>query len=118
MNKTLLGKSGEDMATKFLYAKGHEILARGYRCKTGEIDIISRYGDTIHFVEVKTRTGIEYGFPKESVTKEKLKHIKNTAEFFIKDFEEKIKSCPCCIPEYKYTIDVIEVLVNHIEGVE
>ena len=117
MNNKLLGQSGEDMAVKYLYAKGHEILARGFKAKTGEIDIISRELDTIHFVEVKTRTSLEYGLPREAVTPEKLKHIKNTAQLYIRKMNEEIKHRSSYLPGYKYSIDVVEVLINHIEGV-
>jgi len=50
-----LGEAGEDLAAQYLRAEGLRILVRNYRCVTGEIDIIALDGDTLVFVEVKTR---------------------------------------------------------------
>ncbi len=117
MDKIALGKSGEFMASSYLQAKGHEILERGYRTKVGEIDIISLHEGTIHFVEVKTRSDTIFGLPREAVTAEKIKHITNTAEIYIKNLNHNLKNCGCCNFDFNYSIDVIEVMVNHIEGV-
>ena len=56
-----LGKMGEDLACAELGRRGYAVLARGYRTKYGEIDIVARDGETTVFVEVKTRAGDEYG---------------------------------------------------------
>ncbi|MDO4505721.1 MAG: YraN family protein [Spirochaetales bacterium] len=48
------GNAGEDKAVSFLVSRGYEILARNYRIRTGEIDIVASQGDTIVFVEVKS----------------------------------------------------------------
>ncbi len=118
MNKKLFGKAGEKMAANYLISRGHRILEQGYRSKTGEIDIISIEGERVHFIEVKTRSSIKYGMPKEAVTADKLRHIKNTAEVYIKALKGHHANCECCMPDFSYSIDVIEILVNHIEGVE
>ena len=56
-----LGKTGEDLACAELTRRGYAILARRYRTRRGEIDIIARDGPTIVFVEVKAREGHEFG---------------------------------------------------------
>src|SRR5207248_1437808 len=66
--RVLFGKSGEDLACGELERRGYAIIARRYRCRSGELDIVARDGPTIVFVEVKTRESREYGEAAESVT--------------------------------------------------
>ncbi len=63
-----LGKSGEDLAVRELERRGYAILARRYRRRHGELDIVARDGQTVVFVEVKTREGCEYGAGAEAIT--------------------------------------------------
>lgn len=78
-----LGKQGEDIAAEYLRSKGFQIEARNYRQKSGEIDIICRDGDTLVFVEVKTRKDSEFGHPTESVTSRKQQQISRTALLYL-----------------------------------
>jgi putative endonuclease len=59
----LLGRSGEDRAAKHLASRGYTILERNYTAPQGELDLIALDGDTLVFVEVKTRTSSAYGAP-------------------------------------------------------
>ena len=62
-----LGRCGEDFAVRLLELDGYEILARNFRCKEGEIDIVaSRCGD-LAFTEVKTRRTAAFGRPSEAL---------------------------------------------------
>jgi putative endonuclease len=70
-----LGESGEEIACRELAARGYAILARRYRTRHGEIDIIARDGDTIVFVEVKLKTTGEFGGAAESVTPWKQRRV-------------------------------------------
>ncbi len=63
-----LGKSGEDLAVAELERRGYAILARRYRTRHGEIDVVARDGETTVFVEVKARTTGEFGTAAEAVT--------------------------------------------------
>jgi putative endonuclease len=65
------GKTGEDMAVVELERRGYAILARRYRTRCGEIDIVARDGDTTVFVEVKARATGEFGTAAEAVTRRK-----------------------------------------------
>jgi putative endonuclease len=69
------GKLGEDLATVELWHQGYVILARRYRTRYGEIDIVAQDGPTIVFVEVKTRRSDRYGTAAESVTPWKQRRI-------------------------------------------
>lgn len=108
------GKTGEDIATKYLEQIGYEIIQRNFECKIGEIDIIAKDKEEIVFVEVKTRASALYGLPKEAVDQTKKKHIYKSAEFYI-----YIRH----LENYPVRIDVIEVYkkqgkfkVNHIKN--
>ena len=63
-----LGKRGEDIAARFLLEKGLALIARNFRDKFGEIDIIAKDRETLVFVEVKTRRSHRFGLPQEAVT--------------------------------------------------
>jgi putative endonuclease len=69
------GKLGEDIATADLWHKGYAILARRYRTRFGEIDIVAQDGPTIVFVEVKARRSDRFGSAAESVTPWKQRRI-------------------------------------------
>jgi putative endonuclease len=80
-----LGRLGEEEAARFLEARGFRIIERGFRAMRGEIDIIAWDGETLVFVEVKTRTGPECGPPEEAVTPSKQRQIRRIAEAFLYD---------------------------------
>jgi putative endonuclease len=82
--KQKLGEMGEKTAVQFLRRKGYRIIARNFSCRLGEIDIIARREKTTVFVEVKTRSSRAFGLPQESITKEKIKHLRRCAQFYIK----------------------------------
>ena len=81
-NKSI-GSYGERISENFLISKGHKILTKNFRCRSGEIDIISSHNNYICFTEVKTRYNYSFGIPCESVTPTKIKKIRNTAKFYI-----------------------------------
>jgi putative endonuclease len=73
------GKSGEDRAADELERRGYAILARRYRTKHGEIDIVARDGETTVFVEVKARATAEFGTAAEAVTRDKQRQVVSMA---------------------------------------
>lgn len=70
-----LGKTGEDLAVGELTAEGYAIVARRYRTRFGEIDIIARDGETMVFVEVRRKSGLGCGAAAESVTRDKQRRV-------------------------------------------
>ncbi len=79
-----LGRRGEDLAHRYLRSKGLTILSRNYRPGGGdsEIDIVARHGETLVFVEVKSRSSAEHGSPDRAIDTEKQKHIVRAARAF------------------------------------
>jgi putative endonuclease len=73
--RQILGKTGEDLAVRELERRGYAILARRYRTRFGEIDIVARDGETLVFVEVKARRTARCGTAAESVTRWKQRRI-------------------------------------------
>lgn len=69
------GDRGENIACRFLSAKGYGIVATNWRCRQGEIDVVARDGTTIVFVEVKTRRGLEAGEALVSITPAKRRRL-------------------------------------------
>ena len=69
-NKSL-GDQGEEIAVNELEKQGYTIVDRNFRKKYGEIDIIAKKGDTVTFVEVKTRVNTSMGLPREAVNLKK-----------------------------------------------
>jgi putative endonuclease len=69
--RSILGRSGERRAEKYLRRQGYRLVARNYRCPIGELDLIFLDGKTVVFVEVKTRTGAEHADPQDAVNRGK-----------------------------------------------
>jgi putative endonuclease len=111
-NKTIIGNNGEDIAKIFLINIGYRIIELKYRSNFGEIDIIAQKSFTIIFIEVKLRSNLNYGYPREAVTKRKRQKLYKTALYFISNNYDI--NC-------NYRFDVIEVYksedkytINHI----
>jgi len=110
------GNEGENLAATFLEQKGYQILERQYRCSFGEIDLICRLGDEVVFVEVKSRHTHEYGYPEESVTATKRRHLLSVSE-------EYLESHHLC--ESPWRVDVIAIefdqdpaKISHFEAID
>jgi putative endonuclease len=89
-----VGKIGEELAVELLRRKGYQIIARNYRRKWCEVDVIARYPGkknifrkskerTLVFVEVKTRVGERFGSPEESIDWKKRKQLVRSAEAYV-----------------------------------
>lgn len=82
MNKTSIGKYGEDLACEYLKKRGYKIIERNFRIRGGEIDIIAIDNDTLAYVEVKTRSSHQFGRPEESVTSNKIRFLERASKFY------------------------------------
>lgn len=88
-----LGPRGELAAAAYLRSKGHRIIARNYRCRVGEIDIVSTDRDVVVFCEVKTRASDAKGRPFESVTRKKQRTLRRCAEHFLLGEFHELRTC-------------------------
>ncbi|MCF6460560.1 YraN family protein [Clostridium sp. Cult3] len=107
------GFQGENIAIKYLISNGYNILDRNYRTNIGEIDIIAIKSNILTFIEVKTRTSVDYGYPYEAVNFRKQDKIIKTSFVYIKQKN---------LFDYQVRYDIIEVFlskkskINHIEN--
>jgi putative endonuclease len=88
-----LGKTGEDLACAELETRGYAIVARRYRVRDGELDIVARDGPTLVFVEVKARGSREFGDAAEAVTARKRRRLARLAVDFVA--RHRLEGCPC-----------------------
>jgi putative endonuclease len=94
------GLEGEDLACRHLAAQGYAILARNFRCRSGEVDVVARDGAVTVFVEVKHRRGSGHGAGHESVTFGKRRRIVRAARIF---------ACARGLSESPLRFDVISI---------
>jgi putative endonuclease len=78
-----LGKAGENLACQELERRGYAIIARGWRQRAGEIDIIARHGRILVFVEVKARAGRAFGEAAEAVSRRKRRRLVQLARMYL-----------------------------------
>ena len=95
----LLGAWGEALAAEYLRKKRYEIVACGWRCKFGEIDLIVKNRKYLAFVEVKLRKSDRFASAMEHVDRRKQDRIRMTASLYLSQNETKLQ------PRF----DVIEV---------
>lgn len=98
-HKQHIGRQGENIASNFLRKLGHKIIGRNYRTKCGEIDIIARDKETLVFVEVKTRSDVEMGYPELNITPSKLQNFRSSVQIYV---SENNVTCG-------YSLDVLSV---------
>jgi putative endonuclease len=82
MKRQSTGALGEKLARDFLKKKGYSILETNYRCREGEIDIVARQKNCLVFIEVRTKSNLEFGTPEESMTATKMLHLKRAAQHY------------------------------------
>jgi putative endonuclease len=92
-SRVALGKIGEDLACRELERRGYAILARRYRRRGGELDIVARDGPAIVFVEVKARESLDYGAGGEAVTALKRRRMAAVAMDYLA--RHRLTERPC-----------------------
>ncbi len=96
-----VGRYGEQVATRYLEEHGIEVVERNWRCPQGELDIVARDGDVLVFIEVKTRSSVQYGVPAEAVTRLKANRLRGLATSWLTEHQH---------PYSGLRFDVISVL--------
>lgn len=113
--KDELGREGERLAAEHLVARGLVILARNWRRREGELDVVATDGTHLVVCEVKTRSGVGYGLPAEAVTRTKAARIRRLAHQWLAESRARF---------VEVRFDVVAVLlepgrapqVEHYEG--
>ena len=109
-----LGKCGEDLACRELERRGYAIIARRYRVRGGELDVIARDGPTIVFVEVKTRAGEMFGDAAEAVTPVKQLRMTRLAEEYL--MRHHLTDCPCRFDVVAISVEAGETRVEVVQN--
>jgi putative endonuclease len=81
-----LGDAGEEIAVRELTRRGYQVRERNWRCPEGELDIVAEQGETLVFVEVRTRRGDRFGTPEESITPAKRAHLIASAQAYLQAY--------------------------------
>ena len=83
MKRRDVGILGEKLARDFLERQDYHILQTNYRCSEGEIDIIAGHLDFLVFIEVRTKSSLEFGSPEESITPAKMGRLRAVAAHYL-----------------------------------
>lgn len=86
-SKQRLGRRGEDEAARYLEGLGWSVLARNWRCRAGEVDLVAHEpeADALVVVEVKTRSGTGFGSPLEAITYAKVRRLRQLAAIYARE---------------------------------
>jgi putative endonuclease len=104
--RTRIGHVGEIAARRELEQRGYRILALNYRCRQGEADLVAEHGEDLVFIEVKARSGLRHGLPREAVGHTKQQRLGHAALHYCHNHDEG---------ERPVRFDVVEVLLLHGE---
>jgi putative endonuclease len=88
LSRKQVGALGEKLAAEYLKKRSYKILETNYRCPDGEIDIIAKHKGYLVFVEVRTKTSLEFGHPEESITQAKMKKLRDMANHYCQTHEK------------------------------
>jgi len=105
-----LGISGEDAVAAWYEARGYVVVARNWRCRDGELDLVLQAGRVYVFCEVKTRSSDAFGVPAEAVTRAKQARIRRLAARWLEEAAPK--------PAREIRFDVAAVLSDVVEVIE
>lgn len=102
-NNLLLGRLGEKEAEKYLTSQNYRIIARNFRTRNGEIDLVAQENNSLVFVEVKTRKNNLFGLPEEAITPAKVRALIRSAQYYLLTRNQLSVS---------YRIDVVSIMLD------
>ncbi len=114
MNSKNLGTAGEQLAAHFLQTQGMKILERNVRTRLGEIDLVCCEGNTIVFVEVKTRSSNRYGSGSEAVGMRKQKRLARLAQAYL--VSHQLESTAVRFDVVSVQLEAGQPFIEHIPG--
>lgn len=86
-----VGRLGEQLAQQLLENHGYETVEKNFHTRFGEIDLIAKDGETLVFVEVKTKRGLDFGSPEEMFSKGKMQRVKRMGTVYLQGNEAKCR---------------------------
>lgn len=89
-DRSTLARYGERLAERYLRERGFTVLARNWRCREGEVDIVALDGDCLVVCEVKTRRTTAFGAPVEAVTLVKLARLRRLAATWLAEHDTHV----------------------------
>jgi putative endonuclease len=115
--RTKIGTGGESIAASYLESHGMSVVARNIRSRFGEVDLVADDGETLVFVEVKTRRSTAYGTVEESVTARKRARLGKTAALYLQ--RHGLERRP-------WRVDLVAIAlqgsgpasINHVRGID
>lgn len=109
------GAAGEQRAADWYVAAGYIIVARNWRCRAGEVDLVASKGAVVVFCEVKTRSSDRFGSPAEAVTPQKQRRIRQVATAWLQA-DDVGRGSPRVRRQLRF--DVASVLEDQVEVIE
>jgi putative endonuclease len=109
LRRRAVGVAGEALAAAWYEARGGRVLARNWRCREGELDLVVLVGRTVVFCEVKARSSLAFGSPLEAVTTAKQTQVRSLARRWLSETGRRAASI---------RFDVVGVLGDSVEVVE
>lgn len=108
-HRRALGAAGEAAAAAWYEARGYRVVARNWRCREGELDLVVARGPQLVFVEVKTRTTDRFGIPAEAVTALKQRRLRALAQLYLAGNGVRAG---------ELRFDVVSILAGQLEVIE
>ena len=105
------GAAAEELAAKFCRSNGYAIIERNWRRAAGEIDIIAGKDGVTYFIEVRSRSGDDFGTPVESINRAKKEQIIKTAALYMAEQGKEI-SCEFCVAAVRLDKGSVELIFD------
>ncbi|MFI7587755.1 YraN family protein [Spongisporangium articulatum] len=86
-SRQAVGRDGEELVARLVVAAGWRVLARNWRCRYGELDLVALDGDCLVFCEVKTRRSVRAGHPLEAVTPDKVRRLRRLTGVWLQQYD-------------------------------
>jgi putative endonuclease len=111
-----VGKKGEALAVQYFIERNYTILHQNWRYRHWEVDIIASRAGILHFIEVKTRSSLLFGYPEENVDSKKIQYLINASEAFLYQYPQwqRIQFDILSITISKYNADVDYFLIEDV----
>lgn len=115
-SKQVIGQLGEKAAASFLQRKGYEIIARNWRCRSGEIDLVAQLNDVLIIVEVRTRRSTRHGTAVESIDRHKQNKLRSLALIYQQLERKQQRTVRFDVIAIQLNLDESIAELNHIEN--